>query len=155
MHNITFDSCGMYPTLGIRDIKERMFHSMERILETYWSEDKEVKEYYEKLKEEELFISGYSLIMADISANQFLYSNDMKTFTANIDLDAYVVGPREWELALISACVSDMENFQKGYEEYIPMPELKQPKRFYQFLMNLNNPWDKSFMYEYIKENNK
>lgn len=152
MHSITFDSCGMYPTLGIEDIRERMFQSMLNIIDTYWTEDKEVKEYYEKLKEEELLISGYSLIMADISGNQFLYSDDMKTFTTNIDFDAYVVGPREWELSLISECISDMELFKKGYEKYIPMPDYTLQRKFYQFLMNLNNPWDKSVMFKYLQE---
>lgn len=153
MHSITFDSCGMYPTLGIEDIKDRMFQSMQKTIDSYWIDDREVKEYYEKLKEEELIISGYSLIMADISGNQFLYSDDMRNFTFNIDFDAYVVGPREWELSLISECISDMELFKKGYEKYIPMADYTHQKKFYLFLMNLNNPWDKSVIFEYILNN--
>lgn len=150
MHKKTFKTCGMYPEIGMKDIKERMSQSMKQIIDIYWQQDDRVNEYYAKLIEKDIPISGYSLIMADISANQFLFSNDMKSIIANVDLDAYVVGPREWELSILETCVLDRNAFILGYEEHLPMPNIECCKSYYQFLMYLNGPWDKTEMNEFL-----
>jgi hypothetical protein len=53
---------------------------------------------------------GSFLIMTDISANQFLF--EVNEITACVDLDVYVIGPREWELALLENYVKDMDCFK-------------------------------------------
>lgn len=73
-------------------------------------------------------------IMVDISANQFLFSENK--ITACVDLDAYVLGPREWELAVLSACVPCIDAFWGGYEEYKKIPAAWEVARdLYLYLM--------------------
>lgn len=79
---------------------------------------------------------GYVLMMADISANQFLFSQD--SIRAIVDFDAYVIGPLEWELVLIESCVHDIESFKKGYETYQNYPDTAKTRELYNFLMNLS-----------------
>ena len=75
----------------------------------------------------------YVPIMTDFSANQFLFDGDK--VTACVDLDACVLGPRSWELAMIEETVPDMAAFRQGYEEYLPYPENPDEIALFRFLM--------------------
>ena len=75
----------------------------------------------------------YVPIMTDFSANQFLFDGDK--VTACVDLDACVLGPRSWELALIEDTVPDMAAFRQGYEEYLPYPDNPDEIALFRFLM--------------------
>ena len=89
-------------------------------------------------------------MMADISANQFLFSEAFDRLEAVVDLDAYVIGPREWELAVLKACVPDWESFLQGYEEKLPFPRLGESERYYSFLMALCDPGSSSGMERFL-----
>ncbi len=86
--------------------------------------------------DEDFHTDGYVLMMADISANQFLFNND--SISAIVDFDAYVIGPLEWELELIELCISDIESLKKGYEVYRNYPDMHHTRGLYDFVMNLD-----------------
>ncbi len=142
------------PGTGIGNLKEKIMRHMEETISFHWNGDDtldtSVREYFEKLKAADITCGDMSLIMADISANQFLFEGDK--ITACVDLDAYVLGPKAWELALIQNCVKDMESFKRGYEEYLKFPDMDKAFGFYVFLMALNDIWGKEEMRGFLKE---
>ncbi len=141
------------PGMGIGNLKEKIIRHMEETIASHWNGgnalDTSVREYFEKLKASDIACGGLSLIMADISANQFLFEGDK--ITACVDLDAYVLGPIAWELALIQNCAKDMESFKRGYEEYLEYPDMEEESGFYMFLMALNDIWGKEEMRRFLK----
>jgi Ser/Thr protein kinase RdoA (MazF antagonist) len=79
--------------------------------------------------------SRSAVIMADISANQFLY--DGGRVSAVVDLDAYVVGPVELELAMLECCISVPAAFRRGYERHLPLPRFARFRDFYRLWMGV------------------
>ncbi len=141
------------PGMGNGNLKEKIMRHMEETIASHWNGgnalDTSVREYFQKLKAVDFACGDLSLIMADISANQFLFEGDK--ITACVDLDAYVLGPIAWELALIQNCVKDMESFKRGYEEYLEYPDTEEESGFYMFLMALNDIWGKEEMRGFLK----
>ncbi len=129
LHSKEFDFCGLPGGKKVTDFPER--------LRQYAAEKsagrEELPAACRNFLENGLPETTYSLMMADISANQFLFKED--DIAAIVDFDAYVIGPREWELELIEATVSDMESFKKGYETYRPYPDMTQTRGLYAFIM--------------------
>jgi fructosamine-3-kinase len=78
--------------------------------------------------------------MTDISGNQFVY--DGQRISGVVDLDAYVIGPREWELSTLEMGITAPAAFRQGYECYRPLPPFAPFRRFYRFWMYLNEPGD-------------
>ena len=133
-------------------LKEKIMRYMEETISLHWNSgdglDTCAREYFARLKEADITCGDLSMIMADISANQFLFEGDR--ITACVDLDAYVLGPRAWELALIENCVMDMDSFKKGYEEYLEYPDITKASGFYLFLMALGDIWGKEEMRRFL-----
>ncbi len=75
--------------------------------------------------------------MVDICADQFLYEGE--DIAACVDLDAYVIGPVEWEISFLKNQVEDWESFKAGYETYQIMPEYNELSDFFYFIMALNS----------------
>ncbi len=119
---------------------------MEECIGTHWNSDeiidKKMRAFFEKLKERHFESSGYSLIMTDISADQFLF--DGENIDTCVDLDAYVIGPVEWELSFLQRFVGDWDSFKAGYERYQNMPALEEISDFFFYLMALNSYNNKS-----------
>lgn len=115
---------------------------MEACLAAHWNGDEEtdrrMRWMYSVLRERTFLSSGLALIMTDISADQFLFDGE-ENLTACVDLDAYVVGPVEWELTILKNQVRDWERFRAGYEIYRPMPSFEDTALFFSFLMALNS----------------
>ena len=82
--------------------------------------------------------------MIDISADQFLYKKE--NIICCVDLDAYVIGPVEWELTFLKNQIEDWQSFKSGYETYQPIPEFEKSSKLFLFLMALNSYHDKSEM---------
>ena len=135
-------------------LKEKIMRYMEDTVSLHWNGedalDESVRAYCERLKAADISCNGLSLIMADISANQFLFGEN--EITACVDLDAYVIGPKAWELVLIQNCVKDMESFKKGYERYLEYPDMEKASDFYGFLMALNDIWGKEEMRGFLEK---
>ena len=86
--------------------------------------------------------------MLDMCADQFLFENE--NITSCVDLDAYVIGPVEWELSFLKTQVEDWESFKEGYEAYQGMPAFEETSKLFYFLMALNAHWNKQEMAELI-----
>jgi hypothetical protein len=142
------------PGTGGGQLKEKIMRHMENTISLHWNGsdtlDVSVREYFEGLKTTDVSCDDLSLIMADISANQFLFVGDR--ITACVDLDAYVLGPKAWEIALIQNCVKDMESFKRGYGEYLKFPDISKTSGFYMFLMALGDIWGKEEMRSFLME---
>lgn len=121
---------------------------MEACIHTHWNSDEivdgKVRQFFEELKELHFESSKYSLIMVDLSADQFLYEGG--NIVSCVDLDAYVVGPVEWELSFLKTQIEDWDSFRAGYETYQNMPKFEESSKLFFFLMALNAHWDKSEM---------
>ncbi len=151
-HSIPIEDCDI-PGMDCGCIHKKLMNYMEASIASHWNSDSvldhQVRAYFEKLKSKTIQSNGYSLIMTDISANQFLFEENR--ITACVDLDAYVVGPREWELALIKNCVEDFESFQKGYEQYQLLPDLEETTMdYYRFIMALGDIWGREEMQDFF-----
>lgn len=144
LHRHTFSSGGTFAHHPCKDLKQRMDLAAERLIEEVWGNAKELRIYWKQIKEIQFSQEKYVLMMTDISANQFLFSQSFDRLEAVVDLDAYVIGPREWELAVLKECVTDWKAFQLGYETRLPFPEAVESYRYYTFLMALCDPWNPS-----------
>jgi Ser/Thr protein kinase RdoA (MazF antagonist) len=79
-------------------------------------------------------------IMPDLRWDQFLQQNEQ--LSALVDLDAFVVGPKELELVLLEYLLSEQqaEIFNKHYQQYVDTPDLamlRMPYRVLLFLMDV------------------
>ncbi len=122
---------------------EEVLRSMERIIKEYWGSNGEVINYYKNIRKvipEE--VGSFSLIMPDISGNQFVYTEDLKRISAVVDIDAYVIGPINFELTVLEMCLTDYSSFWKGYQQYCRLPCFESFRSFYRFLLYLNDPWN-------------
>ena len=143
-HQINHRNCGIAGIEDVNNFYEKALLHMESTISRHWNSDDEIDKYvqtvFEKLKNQHnagpFRSQNYSLMMADISADQFLYKND--DITACVDLDAYVIGPVEWELSFLHNQMEDWESFKRGYETYRPLPQFEAQKLFFQLLMALN-----------------
>ena len=147
-HQITYENCGIISVEDVTDFYSNVLFQIEECIKKHWNSDdsidKKVKEYFEELKENRFVSSKYSLIMVDMCADQFLFDNE--TIVSCVDLDAYVIGPVEWELNFLKTQIEDWERFAEGYETYQNMPRFEDSSKLFFFLMALNAPWDKQKM---------
>lgn len=130
--------------MGVEDIADffpRALAHMEACIQSHWNSDSEMDQNmrarFRRLKQQHFESSKNSLIMVDISADQFLY-DDKETIVACVDLDAYVIGPVEWELSFLHKQVKDWDRFRAGYENYQDMPPFEESSDFFLLLMDLN-----------------
>ena len=130
LHTREFPFCGLPGGQKVTDFPERL----RRYIAKKAAGQENIPAACQTVLSEGLPATTYSLMMADISANQFLFRAD--DIAAVVDFDAYVIGPREWELELIEAVVSDMTSFKKGYETYRPYPDMTCTRGLYDFVMN-------------------
>lgn len=153
-HRISHKHCGILGIETVTDFFSSALSHIEQRIQTHWNSeeeiDRKVRTYFHSLKEGTFQSSRFSLMMADISADQFLFHGE--NISACVDLDAYVIGPVEWELALLYKQVTDWDSFRAGYETYQPLPEFEILSRFFCFLLALNPYWDKREMEEALRE---
>ncbi len=150
-HQVSHNHCGILGTEDVRDFFQVSLSHMETCINLHWNSgddiDVRVRAFFEKLKKRHFKSSRYSLIMVDISADQFLYDGD--DIAACADLDAYVIGPVEWELSFLRKWVRDWRSFQRGYETYQSLPPFEEMADFFYYLMALNSCYNKSEMETY------
>ena len=152
-HRTAHRRCGILGVEDVEDFYAAAAAHMEQCISAHWSSDdaidQRVRVCFEQIRSRRFESSRYALMMADISADQFLYQGD--EITVCVDLDAYVIGPVEWELTLLHGQVADWDSFQAGYEEYQPMPEFEAQAFYFAFLMALNESRDKGEMAELLR----
>ncbi|MCR4791594.1 MAG: hypothetical protein K5871_02470 [Lachnospiraceae bacterium] len=150
-HRIAHENCGIYGVENVRDFTESAIDYMDRCLSLHWDSDsmtdRKLRVLFEELCDMNFKSSKYSLIMVDMSADQFLFKGE--DIRVCVDLDAYVVGPVEWELCFLFHQVEEWSSFKQGYEKYQPMPEFRKYDKFFYMLMALNSYKNKREMEEY------
>lgn len=153
LHRNEFDRYGIYPDPDkAGSFKQDMIGCMQHIIETHWKNDADVRECFNSIRRCEIAPRSYSLIMPDISANQFVYSHYLGRINAVVDVDAYVVGPREWELCILEMCLNSRKPFAAGYEQAQKLPDISQCRSFYRFFSYLCNPWEKVDLQKFMTD---
>ncbi|MEZ4733320.1 MAG: aminoglycoside phosphotransferase family protein [Caldilineaceae bacterium] len=117
--------------------------TMRRTIKHFWADQAPLHQYLDDLLatvDPAALYSTANLIMIDISGNQFVY--DSQRISGVVDLDAYVIGPREWELSIVEMCITQPAAFQRGYECYATLPAFAPFRSFYRFWSFLNDPDD-------------
>lgn len=115
--------------------------NLHRTVTTFWQDEPALHTEIEQitaLVDLDAIFSRATLIMIDISANQFVYHNNR--ISGVVDLDAYVIGPREWELAILELCITDPVAFRQGYERYSTLPLFAPFRAIYRLWSYLNEP---------------
>ena len=138
-----FGNVIMEPLRPQADFLPMMMVAMRQTIQRFWADCPPLHEYLDNLAattDADAIFSNAALIMIDISGNQFVY--DQQRISGAVDLDAYVIGPREWELSTLELGISAPEAFRQGYERYRPLPAFTPFRRFYRFWMYLNEPGD-------------
>lgn len=151
LHREEYSFAGTIYRHDICDLKQRMDFAAQRLIREVWGNRKELIDCLNHLKKTPFSLGPFVPIMTDISANQFLFSPSFDHLEAVVDLDAYVIGPREWELSVVKGCVEDWEAFCKGYEKNLPFPDLQESEPYYTFLMALCDPWNPSGLKHYLE----
>lgn len=153
IHSKKYDYFGNQKIHFHTGFKEKMLSVMLENINRYWSESIEVRDYFTKISCLNIAPDSYSIIMADISANQFIFNENMTSINAVIDFDGYVFGPREWELSVLEMCLKDGKAFKKGYEEYMVFPDMNEYRDFYRFFMFLCEIWEKPALKSFMNRN--
>lgn len=150
-HRNIHKNCGIFGIEDVTDFYSAALSYMEACIRVHWNSediiDKKMRAFFDSLRERQFESSRYSLIMADICADQFLYNGE--DIAACVDLDAYVIGPVEWELSFLQKQVADWASFKAGYETFQSMPEFNELSDFFYFLMALNSYNNKCEIEEY------
>ena len=141
-HQRSYAGCGIVGQTQDEDFFQRAFAHMERTIAAHWSgtgdDDRRMRALYAALQKRGFQSARHTLIMTDMSADQFLFDPE-ENLAACVDLDAVVIGPAEWELSFLHSQVADWVAFRAGYETYLPMPRFEETAVFFYFLMALNS----------------
>jgi aminoglycoside phosphotransferase (APT) family kinase protein len=141
--DIGFGNVLMKPLRPQADFLPMMIAAMRQTIQRFWADCPQLHQYLDNLAatiDSNASFSSASLIMTDISGNQFVY--DGQRISGVVDLDAYVIGPREWELSTLEMGINAPAAFRQGYECYRPLPTFAPFRAFYRFWMYLNEPGD-------------
>ena len=128
-HRIAHENCGIYGVENVKDFTASAIDYMDRCISLHWDSDsmtdRKLQVLLEEIKGMNFKSSKYSLIMVDMSADQFLFKGD----------DMYAVRM--------------MDREPVTYEKYQPMPEFRKYDKFFYLLMSLNSYRNKREMEEY------
>ena len=140
-HQTSHKNCGIIGIEDINNFSQKLFSHMRECINLHWNTnsliDKKVNQYFNLLSKNDFTSNKFSLTMIDISADQFLYKKE--NIICCVDLDAYVIGPVEWELTFLKNQIEDWQSFKSGYETYQPIPEFEKSSKLFLFLMALNS----------------
>ena len=155
-HKVAHKNCGIYGIEDVNNFFEKVFSHIKENIKLHWNTnsqiDKKVNQYFNLLSKNDFTSTKFSLTMIDICADQFIYKNE--NIICCVDLDAYVIGPVEWELTFLKNQIEDWQSFKSGYETYQSLPDFEKSSKLYLFLMALNSYHDKSEMENLFKEEN-
>lgn len=132
----------------------RANRSMKKTLQRFWSERADVADWFEHRiasTPPDVLASHLAPIMPDISGGQFVYRDGR--ITGVVDLDSYVIGPREVELATAEMCLTRPEDFRRGYESVLPLPEFGRFREYCRFWLMLCDTSGKPDLEEFLTRN--
>lgn len=140
-------SYGGYGNVSMAQLQPRasfqatLVANMHRTVTTFWHDEPALHAQIDQvmaMAAPDLIFSAAALIMIDISANQFVYQNER--ISGVVDLDAYVIGPIEWELTILEMCITDPVAFKQGYTCYSTLPSFAPFRAIYRLWSYLNEP---------------
>lgn len=81
--------------------------------------------------------SSASYVMMDMDASQFLTNGER--VTAVVDIEGYVIGPRELELVAFEYILDHnaAQMFKKGYTSILEFPDLSKVRYVYRYFLRL------------------
>lgn len=131
-HQVEFDHIGALDT-RVADPTEFVTRANRGMLDTimkYWRDQAYILQLFAE------YASNFDgrllwppcLIMPDISASQFVYGANRPCI---VDIDSYVVGPRELELAAIETCLTEPAAFRAGYEQFSVLPRFRDFRSYF------------------------
>ncbi|MFD2077631.1 Ser/Thr protein kinase RdoA involved in Cpx stress response, MazF antagonist [Actinopolymorpha cephalotaxi] len=138
LHLRTYDTYGTLTEQAIdpAEFVTRTNASMRDTIARFWSHRPDIGAWFERhaaATDPDVFAGHLAPIMPDISGNQFVYHAG--TLAGVVDLDSYVVGPRELELAVVETCLTRPEDFRRGYESVLPLPRFAEFRAYCRFWM--------------------
>lgn len=138
LHLRTYDTYGTLTEQAIdpAEFVARTNASMRQTIAKFWTHRPDIGARFERhatTMDPNVFSGHLAPIMPDISGNQFVYRDD--TLAGVVDLDSYVVGPRELELAVVETCLTRPEDFRLGYESVLPLPRFEEFRAYCRFWM--------------------
>lgn len=153
LHRRTWAGYGLDPEGAPMEepFAQRMTAAMAGLIDRYWAGNAAVRARFEALRGLAPRTEAFCRIMPDLSANQFVFTPDLSALAVLVDCDAYVAGPREWELCVAELCLSDGADFQRGYETYLPLPALEPCRAFYRLYTYLCDPWEAGDLEEFLQ----
>ncbi|GAA2760702.1 phosphotransferase [Actinopolymorpha rutila] len=110
--------------------------NLRHTISRFWTHRPDIGAWFERhatAMDPDVFTGHLAPIMPDISGNQFVYRDG--TPAGVVDLDSYVVGPRELELAVVETCLTRPEDFRRGYESVLPLPRFEEFRAYCRFWM--------------------
>ncbi len=152
LHGRSWPAFGCWPSAEqpAASFGQRLLEAMESILERYWQGDERAWTQFRAIRGSIPAPTAFHLMMTDLSANQFVYDEGLHAIRGVVDLDAYVVGPREWELTILELCLPEGSAFRRGYERYGALPDLSGCRDVYRFFSYLCDPWERADLSEFL-----
>ncbi|MDQ0877848.1 fructosamine-3-kinase [Paenibacillus sp. V4I3] len=124
----------------LRDFPQKLTNTIRNLSSRYYlSNDAVAKmtEYYCSLASKLPVPKSASYIMLDMDPRQFLAEEER--VRAIVDTEAYVIGPREFELSALECSLDQFgaDNFMTGYRSALPFPDLTPVRDVYRFMFYL------------------
>jgi hypothetical protein len=118
----------------------RLVGTLRTLVERYFSDQDDLRGSLELICTAALKLSPSPFgvpVMPDIDPTQFLTSDGR--ITALVDVDACAVGPRELDLIALEYVMTAQQAgpFRRGYEDVLPIPDLKAVRPIYRYLYRL------------------
>lgn len=121
-HALNYQGYGIlsHPVRDRSFFLDTLAKTMSNTIREFWNNDKELHILLDQVVSKFSISGNFSLIMPDISANQFVYTSDKhQEISGLVDLDSYVIGPVEMELVVLEYVLAGSQSFLKSYG-YIP-----------------------------------
>jgi len=143
IHKLEYKNYGAIYAQNKDTFENAINNFAETTFKKHWTNRDDIKKYFNTVFQEKTAFDNFALIMPDISANQFVFSDDMTKINGVVDLDAYIIGPKELELTIIEMCIPNNEcanYFKKGYELFGKLPLLEKHRKIFRFVSFLCDP---------------
>ena len=142
LHASRYPGLGNFPeteTFTPGEFPERLARTMETLAARVWADDLEVRQslpHFMRAARQMSPPDHISLIMPDMGPGQFL--TDQRHITALIDIESYIRGPAELELAVLELWIANAEAFRAGYVEVNGnFPDIGGVRMVYRFFIYL------------------
>jgi hypothetical protein len=142
IHGSSCTNSGNYPettTFPTQQFAKRFSRTINLLVTRFWKDDSEIAESLGKFIQSICQMPSperISLIMPDMNPSQFL--TDDNRITALVDIESYVRGPVELELAAIELWMVNADAFLDGYLEVAgSIPNIAPVRRIYRFFLYL------------------